>query len=202
MSRTISSMTALSGALAQRVSRRAGVGAALAGALVALAAPELGEAKKKRRTFCLNGATVKAKNKKKKNRLKRQGATRGACPCATGQKVCNGACIAAAACCTNADCASGLICDSGTCIAPGCGAGGNCTVFTTSTTSAGNLGGLAGADATCQSLATAAGLTGTYMAYLADSTATPATRFTNTANAGPYVLVPIPADGANPPPTV
>ncbi|MFT4040581.1 MAG: beta-propeller fold lactonase family protein [Thermomicrobiales bacterium] len=36
--------------------------------------------KKKRKLFCLNGAQVKAKHKKKKRRLQRQGATRGKCP--------------------------------------------------------------------------------------------------------------------------
>ncbi|MGD8376074.1 MAG: hypothetical protein PVF68_08030 [Acidobacteriota bacterium] len=50
------------------------------------------------------------------------------------------------------------------------------TVFVTSTRSAGDLGGLAGADATCQSLADAAGLTGTYKAWLSDSTASAASR--------------------------
>jgi len=51
------------------------------------------------------------------------------------------------------------------------------TVFVSSSTQAGNLGGLAGGDAICQGLADAASLGGTYMAWLSDSTESPATRF-------------------------
>jgi hypothetical protein len=61
------------------------------------------------------------------------------------------------------------------------------TVFVTSAIYNGDLGGLAGADATCQALADAAGLTGTYKAWLSDTTASPSTRFTQSAN--PYVRV-------------
>ncbi len=61
------------------------------------------------------------------------------------------------------------------------------TVFVSSTTSTGDLGGLSGADATCASLASAAGLNGTYLAWLADDTTSPATRFTQATV--PYVLV-------------
>ncbi|MCA9876528.1 MAG: hypothetical protein KC442_02060 [Thermomicrobiales bacterium] len=50
----------------------------------------------------------------------------------------------------------------------------------------GALGGLAGADAACQTRATAAGLPGTYMAWLSDSSATPASRFTKSIM--PYTL--------------
>lgn len=51
----------------------------------------------------------------------------------------------------------------------------------------GNLGGLAGADATCNAHAAAAGLGGTYLAWLADGTDSPSTRFTHAT--GPYVRV-------------
>jgi len=64
------------------------------------------------------------------------------------------------------------------------------TVFATSTTFDGNLGGLTGADASCQSLADAAGLSGTYKAWLSDSTTNVRDRFTQAT--GPYVRV----DGA------
>jgi hypothetical protein len=66
-----------------------------------------------------------------------------------------------------------------------CGAGGPCLVFVTSSVHTGNLGGLAGADAICQGAATRAGLPGTYLAWLADATASPATRFVHST--GPYV---------------
>ena len=50
--------------------------------------------------------------------------------------------------------------------------------FVTSTQyMAGELGGLSGADALCTSRAAAAGLVGSYRAWLADSTGSPATRF-------------------------
>ncbi|MFT4040882.1 MAG: hypothetical protein QM692_22055 [Thermomicrobiales bacterium] len=208
MFRASESLIVLSQALAQRATRRAGL-AATATALVAVAAPALAGARKgKKRTFCLNGSTVKAKHKKKKNRLKRQGATRGACTstCPSGQKSCNGACIASSACCTSADCASGQTCASGTCSALACGAGGPCTVFVTAATFDGNLGGITGitgADSKCQSAAVTGGLTGTYMAWIGDNTTTPAVRFTNTGNAGPYLLPANSAlDGSGPPPTV
>lgn len=61
------------------------------------------------------------------------------------------------------------------------------TVFVTSAVYNGDLGGLAGADARCQALADAAGLTGTYKAWLSDTTGSPSTRFTHSAN--PYVRV-------------
>ena len=56
-------------------------------------------------------------------------------------------------------------------------AGRTRTVFVSSSTQNAALGGLAGADATCNSLASTAGLSGTYSAWLADSTQSPATRF-------------------------
>ncbi|MFT4038681.1 MAG: DUF1554 domain-containing protein [Thermomicrobiales bacterium] len=191
----------------QRVSRRAGIGVAAA-ALVALAAPAPGEAKSpKKQTFCLNGEVVKAKHKKKKHRLRSQGATRGACPtpggCPSGQTACNGACIADTACCTDADCTSPATCKAGVCASPACGTGGTCTVFMTSGIFTGALGGLSGGDAKCQAAAIVGGLTGTYKAWLGDASGTPATTFSNTASAGPYVLVSNNAlDNGNPPPTV
>src|SRR5262249_27131858 len=60
-------------------------------------------------------------------------------------------------------------------------------VFVTSLTYTGNLGGLAGADALCQARADAAALGGTYKAWLADDSGSPATRFTHST--GEYVLV-------------
>ena len=57
-------------------------------------------------------------------------------------------------------------------------------MFVSSAVYDGDLGGLAGADTECQSLATAAGLPGTYLAWLADGTASPATRFVQ--NPDPY----------------
>ncbi len=61
------------------------------------------------------------------------------------------------------------------------------TVFVTSESYTGNLGGLAGADQKCNDLAAAAGLSGTYKAWLSDSSASPDTRFTRSAE--PYTLV-------------
>ena len=77
----------------------------------------------------------------------------------------------------------------GTCV------GGNtgqtpCThkiVFVSSNTYNGNLGGLTGADAKCQTLANNAGLSGTFKAWLSDSSGSPSTRFTK-SNV-PYKLV-------------
>jgi hypothetical protein len=61
------------------------------------------------------------------------------------------------------------------------------TVFVSSKLYDGNLGGLSGADSKCQALATAAGLTGTYKAWLSDSTTSAAYRLTHAS--APYVLV-------------
>ncbi len=60
-------------------------------------------------------------------------------------------------------------------------------VFVTSETYTSNLGGLAGADQKCNALAATAGLSGTYMAWLSDSSAGPDTRFTRSDI--PYALV-------------
>lgn len=59
-------------------------------------------------------------------------------------------------------------------------------VFVSAATTDGNLGGVAGGDALCQSEANAAGLSGTYRAWLSDSTSSPATTF-NPFTVGPYV---------------
>jgi hypothetical protein len=56
-------------------------------------------------------------------------------------------------------------------------------VFVTSVLYTGDLGGLAGADAKCQQRAQAAGLGGTYLAWLADNSQNPNTRFTKSAAA-------------------
>ena len=60
-------------------------------------------------------------------------------------------------------------------------------VFVSSDLHSGNLGGLNGADSKCQGLADAAGLSGTYKAWLSDSTGSPGTRFTK--HTGPYINV-------------
>lgn len=55
-------------------------------------------------------------------------------------------------------------------------------IFLSSAQYTGNLGGLSGADATCQSLASSAGLTGTFKAWLSDSSSSPAVRFTQSTS--------------------
>ena len=62
------------------------------------------------------------------------------------------------------------------------------TVFVTTATFDGNLGGLAGADEKCQAAADASSIvpSGTYRAWLSDSTGSPSTRFQRST--GPYVL--------------
>jgi hypothetical protein len=60
-------------------------------------------------------------------------------------------------------------------------------VFVSSALYDGNLNGLSGADMKCQTLAMAAGLTGTYEAWLSDSTTSAAFRLTHASV--PYVLV-------------
>ena len=60
-------------------------------------------------------------------------------------------------------------------------------VFVSSQGHNGDFGGLAGADDFCQNLAMTAGLSGTYKAWLSDSTGSPATRFT--PSSVPYRLV-------------
>ena len=68
-----------------------------------------------------------------------------------------------------------------------CGEGGPCRVFVTSTEYGGIIGGLTGADTICQQLAEASNLSGTYKAWLSDSTDSPSTRFVRST--GPYQLV-------------
>ena len=62
-------------------------------------------------------------------------------------------------------------------------------IFVTQPDYTANLGGVEGADAICQDLADTAGLTGTFLAWIADTTeaSSPAQRFVH--NEGPYILV-------------
>ena len=60
-------------------------------------------------------------------------------------------------------------------------------VFVTSQSHSGDFGGLTGADAFCQNLALTAGLSGTYKAWLSDTTGSPSTRFAPASV--PYRLV-------------
>ena len=62
-------------------------------------------------------------------------------------------------------------------------------VFVTGATFKGDLGGLMGADGKCQDAANKAGIGGTWMAWLSDGMAGPATRFTTTAHPRPSVLM-------------
>lgn len=80
-----------------------------------------------------------------------------------------------------------------------CGNGGPCFVFVTAAAFTGSaFTGLAGADASCQEAASTARLPGTYKAWLSAGGSTPATRFTNTGAAGPYVRVTAPVNGGQP----
>jgi len=94
-----------------------------------------------------------------------------------GVLACNASCAFDTTGCPDCD-----LCDAGF-----CGPGGSCAkvVFVTSATYNGNLGGLAGADSECQALAASAGLNGTYLAWLADDSDSPATRFAQATE--PYV---------------
>lgn len=136
--------------------------------------------------------------RKKKHKKKKKCAGKCLDGCCTGKK---GACIrpaqqSATQCgtggeiCRTTGCTSGCSasnpCPAGQCC-KGDGRCGPCLVFVSSTTYEGNLGGLAGADAICQGLAEAAGKPGVYMAWLSDSTGSPATRFTRATV--PYTLV-------------
>jgi len=101
----------------------------------------------------------------------------------TGQPLCTTAPANADPTCSNGTC--GFACHHGyvntgtSCVVPE-------RVFATSASYTGNLGGPTGADATCQSLATAAGLTGTYKAWLSDSTTAVVTRL---AHVDGYAMV-------------
>lgn len=121
---------------------------------------------------------------------------KGACEKKDGKKRCKKSRCQPRA---NGTACSGGRCQGGRCVPagvtspppgpppPGCGAGGPCRVFVTSSVHTGNLGGLSGADAICQGAATRAGLPGTHLAWLADATTAPATRFVHSS--GPYVRV-------------
>ncbi len=61
----------------------------------------------------------------------------------------------------------------------------NSYIFVTSSTHNGNLGGLSGADGICQTQATDAGLSGTYKAWLSDSSTSAASRLTHSSV--PYI---------------
>ncbi|PCC68153.1 Myxococcus cysteine-rich repeat-containing protein [Nannocystis exedens] len=112
-----------------------------------------------------------------------------------GNAVDTDACTTA---CKDAACGDGFVwadaeaCDDGN-QADGDGCESDCSVtpaqkiiFVTSQMYTGNLGGLAGADARCQQLAEAAELPGTYLAWLSDVNASPASRMTKADV--PYVL--------------
>ncbi len=120
-------------------------------------------------------ACLRVPNKCKKRKLRCCGnatCVKGRCRCKRNYKRCRHACIPKTQCCGN--CPEGTVCVNGECA--GCGAGGPCTIFTTSTTHSGELGGVAGADTICQQRAAEAGLTGTYLAWIADDTTAPADR--------------------------
>lgn len=98
--------------------------------------------------------------------------------CGTGGGICQS--IGCPGCDASRPCPTGQCCT-------GAGVCGECKVFVTERLpQQGALGGLAGADAACQTRATAAGLPGTYLAWLSDSSATPASRFTKSIM--PYTL--------------
>ncbi len=129
----------------------------------------------------------------------------GACvACPAGQKACDTACIPLAACCVSNDCPGNDFCVSGTCVSFHCGNGGPCVVFQASGILGSVLNGLAGADQFCMNnAATNPALLGRqFKAWLSGGGQSPSTRFTNRANAGPYVLVGNASDNGNPPPTV
>lgn len=98
--------------------------------------------------------------------------------CGTGGAICqSGQCVP---CSTTLPCPVGQCCtDAGTC--------GPCTAFVTTTKHNGNLAGLSGADAICQNQANLSGLPGVYMAWLADASGSPSSRFTKATV--PYTLV-------------
>ncbi|MCA9878249.1 MAG: hypothetical protein KC442_10725 [Thermomicrobiales bacterium] len=110
-------------------------------------------------------------------------AQQSATQCGTGGEICRTTgCVSARpndACSASNPCPTGQCCGgSGTC--------GACLAFVTSTLHNGALGGLEGADAVCQDLAAGAGLPGVYMAWLSDSTGSPADRFMRAT--APYTL--------------
>ena len=106
--------------------------------------------------------------------LEPAGATASCAPyvCDGAQTSCPTSCDAVT------DCAAGTVCVDGTCAA-------GKLAFVTSTSTTGAIGGVAGGDALCQSLAQASGLDGTFKAWLASGSESPASNFTQ-ANV-PYV---------------
>jgi hypothetical protein len=140
----------------------------LFGGLASLLLTEDGLAKDRRR-----------RRKQRHRRRKKPGNRGHGCKPKSRAKVCAGTCGPAR---NRKTCGKTVTCDP-----CGCGQGGACRVFTTSTTHTGKLGGLAGADTICQNLASAAGLSGTYRAWLSDSTGSPSTRFVRST--GPYQRV-------------
>jgi hypothetical protein len=153
-------------------SRRRALAGLLAGALGFLSS-EADEAVAK------NCKKIKNKTKRKKCLAKAKQCVPNCAGKVCGDDGCGGTCGVA--------CSVGQRCQSGACVTVPCGAGGVYRVFVTSTTYTGNLGGLLGADAKCQERAEAVDLPGTYMAWLSDSSASPASRFT--WSPGPYQLV-------------
>lgn len=196
-------VTALARRVSARLTRRAGLG--LIAASLPLLASDVTDAKKKKVTLCVNGQTVRNPKKKAKKLLK-QGATKGACPggCASGQKLCGGACIPATACCVDNDCTGDNVCENSACVPPRCGNGGPCVVFVSPSILGSILGGPRGADNTCNfSTVLIPELRDRpFKAWISGSGQTPATRFTSTAKAGPYVLVGNAQDNGAPPPRI
>ncbi len=192
--------------ISANLTRRTGLGLLAGASLPLLGLAGDADAKKKKKvTLCAKGQTAKVPKKKAKKLLK-QGATKGACPaCPTGRKVCRDTCIPNNNCCDNRDCAAPSTCDEGFCLVIvnplTCGNDGFCSVFVSSDFfTGGEIGGLAGADAKCQSLANAAGVSGTFKAWLSDSSQSPSTRFPFFT--GPWRLQPNAVDGSNLPPVV
>ena len=104
--------------------------------------------------------------------------------CGTGGEICRSTgCMGT---CPNCRCSAAAPCPAGQCCS-GSGTCGPCLVFLSSTKQSGRLGGLKGADDVCQVLAEGAGLPGRYMAWLSDTTGSPASRFTRATV--PYVRV-------------
>jgi hypothetical protein len=145
-------------------SRRSVLGTGL-GALLGLAGITAGETRKKK------------KHKKKGKKKPQQ------CVARPVAQTCAGKCGSAV---DNCGAAVSCSCPAGQCC-NGKGSCGACLTFVSSSGHLGNLGGLTGADAICQNLAASAHLPGTYMAWLADTTGSPSTRFTRAT--APYTLV-------------
>ncbi|MFT4037749.1 MAG: right-handed parallel beta-helix repeat-containing protein [Thermomicrobiales bacterium] len=102
--------------VARRVSsgatRRRVVGALSGAAVASLLGAAVGTAKKKpkKKPYCLNGQTVQASGKKGK-KLRKQGATPGACCVPT----CNGTTCGGDGCGGTCGCAAGSVCNAGAC---------------------------------------------------------------------------------------